>query len=75
MATLTNFCTMMVRLSFSNAAANNIFLDQGIDAVEEEIVVGTKPSKITTENVNMMKMTLMDQTFHIVTILWQSIQS
>ena len=42
--------------------------------VEEDIVVGTNPSKITTENENAMEMTLMDQMFHIVNILWQSMQ-
>ena len=42
--------------------------------VEEDIVVGTNPSKITTENENAMEMTLIDQMFHIVNILWQSMQ-
>ena len=42
--------------------------------VEEEILVGKNPSKITMEKENSIKMTLMDQTFHIVTLLWNSMQ-
>ena len=35
MATLANFRTMMVCLGFSNAASNNIFMDQVINTLDE----------------------------------------
>ena len=35
MATILTFRTMMVRIRYSNAASDNIFMDQGIDTLEE----------------------------------------
>ena len=55
-------------------AGNAVEAEIAMALVEEEIVVGTNPRKITTENENEMEMTLMDQTFHILTILRKSMQ-